>query len=44
VSQENVELVRGIYADPGGLTAAASGTVAPDAEFDFSAAYPDSPS
>jgi ketosteroid isomerase-like protein len=43
VSQENVELVRGVYADPGGLTAGASGRVAPDAEFDFSAIYPDTP-
>jgi hypothetical protein len=43
VSQENVELVRSVYADPRGLTAGASGKVAPDAEFDFSAVYPDSP-
>jgi ketosteroid isomerase-like protein len=43
VSQENVELVRSVYADPRGLTAGASGRVAPDAEFDFSAVYPDSP-
>src|SRR5262245_49362347 len=43
MSEENVEIVRSIYADPGGLTAAASGKVAPDAEFDFSAVYPDRP-
>jgi hypothetical protein len=43
MSQENVELVRGIYADPRGLTAGAAGKVAPDAEFDFSAAYLDGP-
>jgi ketosteroid isomerase-like protein len=43
MSQENVELVRSVYADPRGLTAGASGKVAPDAEFDFSAVYPDSP-
>ena len=35
--------MRGIYADPAGLTGAASGMVAPDAEFDFSAVYPDTP-
>jgi len=43
MSQENVEIVRSIYADPRGLTAAASGMVAPDAVFDFTAAYPDQP-
>jgi hypothetical protein len=43
MSQENVEIVRSVYADPGGLTAGASGKVAPDAEFDFSAAYLDGP-
>jgi ketosteroid isomerase-like protein len=43
VSQENVELVRSVYADPRGLTAGAAGKVAPDAEFDFTAAYPDRP-
>ena len=41
MSQQNVEIVRGVYADPGGLTAGASGKVAPDVEFDFTAAYPD---
>ncbi len=35
MSRENVEIVRGIYADPRGLTAGASGKVAPDAEFDL---------
>jgi ketosteroid isomerase-like protein len=43
VSVENVEIVRSVYADPRGLTAAASDKVAPDAEFDFSAVYPDRP-
>jgi ketosteroid isomerase-like protein len=43
MSQKNVEVVRSIYADPGGLTATASGKVAPDAEFDFTAVYPDRP-
>ena len=43
MSQENVEIVRRIYADPRGLTAGASGKVAPDAEFDFSTVYPDKP-
>jgi ketosteroid isomerase-like protein len=41
MSQQNLEIVRGVYADPDGLTAAASDKVAPDAEFDFTAAYPD---
>jgi ketosteroid isomerase-like protein len=43
MSQENVEIVRSIYADPRGLTAAASDKVAPGAEFDFTDVYPDSP-
>jgi ketosteroid isomerase-like protein len=43
MSRHNVEIVRGVYADPGGLTSAASAKVAPDAEFDFTAAYPDMP-
>jgi ketosteroid isomerase-like protein len=43
MSQENVEIVRSVYADPSGLTAGASGKVAPDAEFDLSGAYPDAP-
>ena len=43
MSQENVELVRSIYTDTRGLTAGASGKVAPDAEFDLSDAYPDAP-
>jgi hypothetical protein len=37
MSQENVEIVRDIYADERGLTDGATGKVAPDAEFDFSA-------
>jgi ketosteroid isomerase-like protein len=43
MSEENVEIVRGVYADPRGLTVAASDKVAPDAEFDFTAVYPDRP-
>ena len=43
MSQANVEIVRSVYADPRGLTAGASGKVAPDAEFDFTAVYPDRP-
>lgn len=43
MSGDNVELVRRIYADPRGLTAAAADRIAPDAEFDFTAVYPDSP-
>lgn len=43
MSEENVELVRRVYADPDGLSSAASGGIAPDAEFDFSAVYPDRP-
>jgi hypothetical protein len=35
--------VRGIYADPHGLSAGASGKIAPDAVFDFSGAYLDGP-
>jgi len=43
MSQQNVEIVRGVYADPGGLTGGASDKLAPDAEFDFTAAYPERP-
>jgi uncharacterized protein len=43
MSEKNVEIVRSVYADPRGLVAAASGKVAPDAEFDFTAVYPDRP-
>jgi ketosteroid isomerase-like protein len=43
MSEENVEVVRGIYSDPRGLTAGAGGKVASDAEFDFTAVYPDRP-
>jgi ketosteroid isomerase-like protein len=43
ISEQNVEIVRSLYADPRGLTAAASDKVAPDAEFDFTAVYPDRP-
>jgi len=38
-----VEIVRDVYADERGLTDGAGGKVAPDAEFDFSATYPDTP-
>jgi ketosteroid isomerase-like protein len=43
MSQHNVEFVRIIYEDPRGLSALASDKVAPDAEFDFSEVYPDTP-
>lgn len=43
MSEENVEIVRRLYADPRGLTGAPPENIAPDAEFDFSSAYPDSP-
>ena len=43
MSQENVEIVRSVYADPSGLAGGASGKVAPHAEFDFSEVYPDGP-
>jgi ketosteroid isomerase-like protein len=41
MSQENVEIVRQGYADPAPLTSAMR--FAPDAEFDFTAVYPDQP-
>jgi len=41
MSQENVEIVRRGYADPAPLTGAMP--FAPDAEFDFTAVYPDRP-
>ena len=43
MSQENVELVREIYADPLGLIGTASERAAPDVEFDFTDVYPDRP-
>ena len=43
MSQENVEIVRRLYADPRGLTSATNELVAPEAEFDFTAVYPDRP-
>jgi ketosteroid isomerase-like protein len=48
MSQENVELVRLVYADfglsPRRVEAAArAGLIAPDAAFDYSALYPDGP-
>jgi hypothetical protein len=42
MSQENVELIRSFYADPDPW-ASFSARVAPDAEFDFTAVYPDGP-
>jgi ketosteroid isomerase-like protein len=42
MSQENVEFVRSVYAAPSMLDAVRD-RCAPDAEFDFSAAYPDAP-
>ena len=41
MSQENVEIVRGIYKVPDGITGAASERLAPDVRFDFTSAYPD---
>lgn len=43
MSQRNLEFVRTVYEDPGGLSDLGPDKVAPDAEFDFSAAYPDTP-
>ena len=43
MSQANIEIVRSIYADPRGLSSAASHSIAPEAEFDFTAVYPDQP-
>jgi ketosteroid isomerase-like protein len=43
MSQQNVEIVRSLYADPRGLTGASADKVADDAEFDFAAVYPDRP-
>ena len=42
MSEANVEFVRRFYDDPRGLSGA-SDLVAPDAEFDFTATYPDQP-
>jgi ketosteroid isomerase-like protein len=41
VSQENVEIEREVFANDAPLTS--SGRLAPDAEFDFTALYPDQP-
>ena len=41
MSQKNVEIVRRAYLNPAPLTDAAP--IAPDAEFDFTAVYPDQP-
>ena len=41
MSQENVEIVRGIYTVPDGITGAASERLAPDVRFDFTSVYPD---
>ena len=41
MSRENVEIVRGIYEVPEGITGAAAERLAPDVRFDFTAAYPD---
>ena len=43
MSQENVEVVREIYADPRGLIGTAAERAAPDVEFDFTDVYPDRP-
>jgi ketosteroid isomerase-like protein len=42
MSQENIEIVRRFYADPDPWSTFAT-WVAPDAEFDFTAVYPDGP-
>jgi hypothetical protein len=41
MSEENVEIVRGIYTVSDGITGAASDRLAPDVQFDFSSVYPD---
>jgi len=41
MSQENVEIVHGIYGVPDGITEAASTRLAPDVRFDFTSIYPD---
>jgi ketosteroid isomerase-like protein len=41
MSTGNLEIVRGIYAEPDGITAATSRWLAPDVRFDFTSAYPD---
>ncbi|MGH2974304.1 MAG: nuclear transport factor 2 family protein [Solirubrobacterales bacterium] len=43
MSQENVEFVQQIYADPRGLIGTASERAAPEVEFDFTDVYPDRP-
>lgn len=42
MAQENVEIIRSAYAEPDPLTTFAA-QLAPDAEFDFTAVYPDRP-
>jgi ketosteroid isomerase-like protein len=42
MSRENVELLRSAYADPDPLATFVT-RIAPDAEFDFTSAYPDRP-
>jgi hypothetical protein len=41
MSEQNVEIVRGIYAVPDGITGAASDRLAADVKFDFTSVYPD---
>jgi len=43
MSQQNVEVVREIYADPRGLIGAAADRATTDVEFDFTDVYPDRP-
>ena len=43
MSQENVEIVRELYADPRGVIRTSYERAAPDVEFDFTDAYPDKP-
>jgi hypothetical protein len=41
MSLENGEIVRGIYALPGGITEATSDSLSPEVQFDFTSVYPD---
>jgi ketosteroid isomerase-like protein len=43
MSEENVEIVRALFADPRGMIGAASERAAADVEFDFTDLYPDRP-
>ena len=43
MSEQNLRLVRDAYASPGALFASFSDLMAPEAEFDFTAIYPERP-